>query len=355
MISIRKYLDGVPAGLVIEQRAQMPEPEKDLLAAVLTGYCRALVDMGRFGAEVCPALGEELQQNLGSVAAELGRVEDEELLREADQRSHGVLEDWGRRGARHYQKKAGEVKDILLVMARMAESVGDRDQRCAQQLNDVTAQLRGIADLEDLTEIRASIEKSAGELKTSIERMTAEGKAALEQLRSEVSTYQAKMEAAEQIATRDALTRLGSRLWAENQLEVRVAAGVPFCAAILDIDGFKRVNDEHGHVVGDELLRQFATELRSACRATDVIGRWGGDEFLVLLDCPRVEAEAQMDRVNKWVCGSYTVEANGAEIKLRVDASIGVAEYAPEETTKQLLERADREMYRQKARVRERT
>ena len=59
--------------------------------------------------------------------------------------------------------------------------------------------------------------------------------------------------------------------------------GAPFCIAIIDIDKFKRVNDEHGHLAGDELLKKFAAKMRSVCRDTDTIGRWGGDEFILLL------------------------------------------------------------------------
>ena len=73
------------------------------------------------------------------------------------------------------------MKELLLVMARTAESASARDQRCAGQMSEVTEGLKAIASLEDLTEIRASIEKSATELKTSIDRMTAEGKAVLDE------------------------------------------------------------------------------------------------------------------------------------------------------------------------------
>jgi len=290
-----------------------------------------------------------LYESLSRVAEDLSRADCAETVAVVDQSVRGLLEDWGLRSARHYQKKAAEVKDILLVMARTAESVGESDQRCAQQINEVTTKLKGIADLDDLTQIRASIEKSAADLKSSIARLTTESKAVLERLRSEVSTYQAKFEEAEQIASRDALTRLGSRLWVEGQIKKRIEDAVPFCAAILDINGFKRVNDDHGHVVGDDVLRQFSTELKSACRSTDVVGRWGGDEFIVLLDCQLPEAEAQVARVSKWVCGNYTVNGNGGETKLCVDASMGVAEYVAGETMKELLDRADRGMYRQKA------
>jgi diguanylate cyclase (GGDEF)-like protein len=149
------------------------------------------------------------------------------------------------------------------------------------------------------------------------------------------------------------LTGLRNRLSVEGQIERRIESGMPFCAAIVDIDRFKRVNDQHGHVAGDELLRQFATELKSACRSKDIVGRWGGDEFIILQDCGLPEAKAQTDRLRKWVCGSYTVQGLSGAVKLKVDASIGLAEHLPQETQKGLLARADAEMYRHKAAARD--
>ncbi len=108
---------------------------------------------------------------------------------------------------------------MLLVMAQTAESIGERDQQCAAQFTAVTTRLKGIANLEDLTEIRESIKKSASDLKSSIDRMTAEGKAAIDQLRAEVTQYQARLEEAETMASRDALTGVRSRPWVEGQIE----------------------------------------------------------------------------------------------------------------------------------------
>ena len=102
----------------------------------------------------------------------------------------------------------------------------------------------------------------------------------MERLREQVTSYQSKLEEAEEIASRDALTGLSSRLYVEGQIEKRIGSCSIFCVALIDIDGFKKVNDSYGHPTGDELLKQFGVELRSACRATDVIGRWGGDELI---------------------------------------------------------------------------
>ena len=166
-------------------------------------------------------------------------------------------------------------------------------------------------------------------MKTSIDKIAAEGKAAVERARREISAYQAKLEEAEQIASRDSLTGLRSRLWVEGLIDRHILSGTQFCVAVLDLDGFKQVNDAHGHVVGDELLRQFASELKSACRSSDVIGRWGGDEFVIVLDCGLEEAKSQTDRLRQWVCGEYTIQGKSGPMKLSAGASIGLAEHLP--------------------------
>ena len=355
MISIRKYLQDVAPDEVSEAPARSAtKGSEGLASAALDGYRSALQAMGDSSAEACPALGEDLRKALAGIREDLSRALSGASIAAADSSVRERLRDWGAETARHYQKKAGDVRHMLLAMARTAESVGERDQRCARQMNEVTSQLMRIVNLEDLTQIRASIEKSAAELKTSIDRMTAEGEAAIRQLRSQVSTYQAKLEEAEQIASRDALTHLFSRSWVECQIEDRIGSCAPFCTAILDIDGFKCVNDKYGHLVGDELLKQFALELRAACRATDVIGRWGGDEFIVLLDCRLPDAKGQIERVREWICGNYTVAGNSGSITMRMEVSIGVAEIGSGETMKQLLDRADADMYLHKAEARDR-
>jgi diguanylate cyclase (GGDEF)-like protein len=289
-----------------------------------------------------------LNQEIVKIRSVLSVSMESERLAEAAARAREQMNEWGRATEQHYHKKTDEVKELLLTMARAAESVSARDARCAGQMSEMTGRLNAIASLEDLTEIRASIKISARELKISIDRMTAEGKATLDALREQVSTYQTKLDVAEAIASRDALTGLSSRLHVERQIERRIAAGAVFCVALIDIDGFKRTNDQHGHVMGDELLRQFGAELRLACRAMDVIGRWGGDEFLLIFDCGLMEGRARAERLRKWVCGSYTLEGKQGEIKLQMQASTGLAEHGNDESMNELIERADAAMYAEK-------
>ncbi len=345
MISLKKYLDS-PSGCT---QADGNSDDDGILPVTIAAYGSALLEMGNCAFEAYPALGMNLKRSLDKVEESLtcdmsaGQVADAEaIVREQ-------LKDWGARAVRQNRQKTREVRELLIVLARTAESVGERDQRCAGQIDAVTVRLQKIASLDDLTEVRASIKQSAAELKSEIERMTAEGKATIEKLQVEASGYQARLEEAEQIASRDGLTGLHNRFSVEGQIERRMAGAVPLCIAILDIDDFKKVNDNHGHLAGDELMKQLASEIKFACRPTDVVGRWGGDEFIILLDCALTEARAQIDRLRDWICGSYKIIGKSGPGNLQINASIGVAEYSRPETMKDLLARADAAMYELKA------
>jgi two-component system, chemotaxis family, sensor kinase Cph1 len=102
------------------------------------------------------------------------------------------------------------------------------------------------------------------------------------------------------------------------------------------------------------LLRQFSQELRSNIRSGDHVGRWGGDEFIVVFDCDLSAATSQVERIQKWVLGEYTISTGpGAkDVKITVGASIGLAEWHPGETMQRLIARADSTMYTEKQQAR---
>ncbi len=342
MISLKRYLDSV--------NSQKPSESSHTEACekLLAAYRSGLSQMADCGANTCPSHGAELKRGIARIEATIAECPDAEQIVNAERALSDLLQGWGHKAARHYLQKAGEVKDLLLVMARTAESLGHKDERYAHQFDLVTAKLDTIASLDDITMIRTSIEESARDLKNSLMRLTAESKAVTDHLRAEVLTYQARLEKAEYAASCDALTGLGSRIWVEARIQERIDAGPAFTVLMINIECFQRINQEHGNLTGDQFLKEFARELRSSCRFSDLVARWGGDQFIVVLDCSGTDARTQATRLLAWICKSYHVPGKTGYVNVHLDASLGLAEYRPGDTLEGLLERADVELCAQR-------
>jgi diguanylate cyclase (GGDEF)-like protein len=337
MISLKRYLDSdTPCSQSSEE-----DLSRGACNALLSAYRSGLAEMAACGVSACPPLAAQLSRGLTRIDEDLGEHPGLAAVMAAENALREALQKWGEQTAQHYEQKAEEVRDLLLVMARTAESLGHTDNRYAQQLDLVTTQLESIASLQDITKIRTSVEESARHLKNSVVRMTAENKAVVEHLRAEVSTYVSKLEKAELIASSDTLTGLGSRIWAEGRIQQRIASGAPFSVVMIDIGGFRRVNQEFGNLVGDLILKEFARELRSSCRFSDLVARWGGDEFIIVLDCVGLDAKANAARLQSWICRPYLVPGRSGHVSVRLAASMGLAEYREGDSLQGLLERAD--------------
>ena len=129
--------------------------------------------------------------------------------------------------------------------------------------------------------------------------------------------------------------------------------------ALLDLDFFKRVNDRYGHAVGDQVLRNFATTVRRTVRNTDVLARWGGEEFLLLLQDTASDAALPMlERVRAAVqtMADTPVDGNGPALSAVpcVTVSIGVAAHCAGDSVEKTVDRADQALYQAKEQGRNR-
>jgi diguanylate cyclase (GGDEF)-like protein len=161
----------------------------------------------------------------------------------------------------------------------------------------------------------------------------------------------------QRLASRDELTRSLNRRSLLTALERERSraerSGAPFCIAMIDLDHFKQVNDSFGHAAGDAVLRAFAATVHDAMRTTDVFGRYGGEEFLLIL--LGAHADAALEAVERVRAAVAAHDWRSIAPDARVTMSAGVAGFRKGDSAEQLLQRADQALYQAKKAGRNRT
>jgi diguanylate cyclase (GGDEF)-like protein len=155
----------------------------------------------------------------------------------------------------------------------------------------------------------------------------------------------------ERLSYEDSLTTLFNRRRFEQKLAGSLGEGWdrqhPVCLAVIDVDGFKRINDSYSHAAGDEVLKTVAQAIRDSVRESDLPARIGGDEFAILFQHTDIEVARQVcERLHRTLAGLRWTHLSPA---LRVSVSIGVREAQPADTPALLLRRSDAAMFAAKA------
>jgi diguanylate cyclase (GGDEF)-like protein len=164
-----------------------------------------------------------------------------------------------------------------------------------------------------------------------------------------------------EVSSRDTLTGLYNRWYVIEKLDSEINRslrhGSPMSLLMLDLDHFKRINDTYGHGIGDEVLKSVGQTLRESCRVYDVPGRYGGEEFCIVLPETRVgNTTVVAERIRTRLA---TTELRFGDVALQITTSIGIAgvDNVPDEgvlSSAALIDRADRALYSAKSRGRNR-
>lgn len=155
----------------------------------------------------------------------------------------------------------------------------------------------------------------------------------------------------EETVTIDTLTKINNRHYGEMRLKTAIFEyqqnNIPFSLLFIDLDNFKQINDSFGHETGDRILNMVANTLKLNLRQTDTIARWGGEEFVVLMEISLPDsAQSITEKLRNLIASSHL---QFGENDIGVTASIGVTTVQPGDTTESIVARADGLMYQSKA------
>lgn len=186
---------------------------------------------------------------------------------------------------------------------------------------------------------------------SELETVTAELQRTKRILTIKETELKAVIAQADEVSHTDALTFLPNRKQIIGDLQREVIFsdryGTPLTISMLDIDFFKKINDTYGHTVGDDVLRSLGSELRNHIRYPDTIGRYGGEEFLIVL--PHSTAKAAMEQAGRLCKHVRSLLIKSGEKEIALTVSIGIAQYKiHKEDWEVFLSRADAALYQSK-------
>ena len=233
----------------------------------------------------------------------------------------------------------GTLDGLLAQMASAADGFGALfDMRIVQpaHLQAIIEQARELLVLRNLREIQEAT-----------------------RARREVNASEERIRRLTEQSRRDPLTGVYNRLQLEEVLEREfasaVAAGQPLSIAFVDLDDFKRINDRHGHLVGDQVLRQFAQTLQRMLRSTDLVARYGGEEFLVVLGQSNETAAARvLQRILDETARTPMAVVDGHPLHVTFSAGLATRDggTSPFADARAMLQAADQALYDAKRRGR---
>ncbi|MFC5547994.1 GGDEF domain-containing protein [Massilia aerilata] len=260
--------------------------------------------------------------------------------------------------------KQGQLKhgiaDVKLTMKNMMMTFIDRLGSVAASTGDYqekiggfSERIRGAANIEDLNAVLEEVLRETravqAEALASRDRMVAAHQE-VQEAASRIKELEAKLQHMSELVREDQLTGSLNRRGLDDVFERESARadrrGTPLCVALLDLDNFKKLNDTYGHLAGDKALRHLVKVVKDTLRSMDVIARFGGEEFLILLPETNVEAAAAaMVRVQRELTRHFFLHDNE---KMLITFSCGVALRHQNEDQAALMLRADRAMYQAK-------
>ena len=245
-----------------------------------------------------------------------------------------------------FQRIRVEMRQMLREVGASLMNAGQDAERFGGRLSGTMQQLERSQSLDDLRDAVRTLSDEAREMRESTHAL----KAHFDAKTREIQTLQQELDQARRRALTDTLTGLANREALYDALERAMGDGAdlgqPLCLLLADIDHFKRVNDTHGHLVGDRVIRFVAQTLKRMTKGKDTAARFGGEEFAVVLpDTPTNGAVALAENIRKAVAEARLVRSDTREPLGQITISIGVGCFRPGEERDGLIERADQALY----------
>ena len=332
----------------LKQSLTALEQKDELFRTSLECYVSAIQSVHDSTLETTPEEAERHRLRLDGLQRDIRTDPSRTTLEHTRDSFRTQLREYHERVQEVFAEREDNVRTILRSLADAAQFLKANNDQYSQQFRGFAEQLEVVSHVNDLGEVKRRLSSEVAALKSCIEAMCMDNGESVKRLEAELQVYESRLKAVEQAAYIDPLTGLPNRRDAERRLQEKIQAKSTFCLLLIDLNRFRFVNDRFGQHAGDQVLKAFARRLAGEVRPSDMVCRWEGDEFLILVECSLSDAMRRAYQMGPRLRGRYTVTSEGKEHPVDVGASLGVAEYLTGETMEQLFSRADAALRRQR-------
>lgn len=287
---------------------------------------------------------------------------DLKRIGESDQPSHSVrkqadfIPGFIARQQQHLKVRDNELRDVVSVLTRAVIEMNSRNDNYNSAMHEQIETITSLSRIEDIRKLRTGLISEIGRLREMLEKKQEVEISSIKSLSGQVEVLRDELKQAQEESRRDGLTGTYNRKALDSYIDGLLDAGGSrrnrFALLMLDLDNFKFINDQHGHLVGDRVLVALVDICRNVIRSEDFLGRYGGDEFAIVFPGASARVVARKGREICDIINSriFTLEEKSGEHapKLSLSVSIGVTECKSGDTYKDLIGRADVALYEAK-------
>lgn len=254
----------------------------------------------------------------------------------------------------YIQQKESELKNIIEMLRNgLSGLIGDtRDFN--SRIYDQNVRMEALTQLDDIRKIKESLKTEVSAMKQIIQEKQDSDSKRIDSLSQEISILRTSLEQVKDASQLDAMTGAFNRmtfdsrmLWTIQRTQI---VWNPVSLMLCDLDNFKSINDTHGHLVGDRVLKCFVQECKTMFRTDDFIARYGGEEFAVIL--PGITLKKALKRAQSFCKNlsgkQFMIEPSNPSQRLGFTVSIGVSELRKRDTVDAFIDRADKALYKAK-------
>lgn len=333
-----------------EMEAQIDQYSKR--CELLTDCIRSLIYLLKeFSFDLTEIDASGYKKQLDNLASMFSVDSSTQTMRNSFDKNKKDILNFSIREKSYFNEKEIELRKIIDILHNGINAMAGDNKTFNSQLYERNLRIEQVTNLTDIRTIREKLKTEITQMMDIIRRKQSKDMEKLDLLSKEVDLLKSNLEIVKDVSVTDSLTgaynRLGFDSYIQKSIDRNMITWEPFSILLCDLDDFKTINDTLGHQIGDAVLMLFVKECKTLIRDSDIISRYGGDEFIFVLPGANLRNALKKAQIiqKKLSSKQFVVRHMNNHHNVNISVSIGVSQVKEKDTTEELFKRADAALY----------